>query len=50
MFQLTKFALFLGDDKIIVRLRKECKYVEKKNLLTKFKTNIEGAESVFLCV
>lgn len=32
MFQLIKseFALFLGDGKIVVRLRKECKYAEKK--------------------
>lgn len=34
-----------------MRLRKECKYVEKNNLLlTKFKTNNEGAECVCVCV
>lgn len=31
-------------------LRKEGKYVERNNLLTKFKTNNEGAESVCLHV
>lgn len=30
VFQLIKFALFLGDDKIVVRLGTEYKYVEKK--------------------
>lgn len=52
VFQLTKskLALFLGDSKITVMLRKEGKYVEKNNLLTKFKTNNEGAERVCVCM